>query len=261
MTGTIIEFNKEEKRGTILSDDQKKYQLLSKHWKDNELPQRHRRVEFVLSKIENNAEDIFYIKENQDSEEKGWFSKLSLFWKIILFFFLLWIIAEVIAYFNTMYIQEQKSKKNPTEQTTGLNVIGENIEHEKVNILNNRNMNINKMLEGIDKISTRENSEISEKLNLIHEQYRRYIRAHAIAIDKFVTNGINQTKYKNILNHIYETLETDPLIKTSKEDLIKLSDFHDNTDTQKTRIMDKYKSFFIDVSNRIVTIYQREGGK
>lgn len=261
MTGTILELY-DNNSGKILGDDEKQYKLLLENWKDSELPKKHKRVRFDLSEENDYIKNIIYLKDRV--EKKGWFSKISLFWKTILFFAVLWVFAEIVAYYNTKNVQESKSEKLKVEvHYKKENTIAFNIKHAKDDILKNRDMNIEKLFLKIDKIVTNINDNDNIKSSLVHEEYRKRITKHALVIDQYATYQTDPKQYTKILEKIYNNLENDSLIMRSKNILFKQDDINDklNIDEIKYMMKNKYQKLFIDVSTHIQKIYINTGDK
>jgi hypothetical protein len=125
MKGKILNFEKNTGNGIISSEEGKRYKFNIAEWKENLSIERDMNVDFDISS-DGDAREIFLINHNEEPK-KGWFNKMPLmekyFWGFILFFMLLYIIAQIL-----IYSHQSKDSSIPPQPTEPL---------EKITIPNN----------------------------------------------------------------------------------------------------------------------------
>lgn len=255
MKGKILNFEKDTGEGLISSEDDKRYKFNKTEWKEKFSIERGMIVDFEIS-LDGVAEEIFLIDEGQPLQ-RGWFAKMSstekYFWGFILFFMLLYIVANSLIYSH----QKKRLIEKQTSQIVEQKSISNNIKNS--NSLLNKNMynKIDILYEKIDKILLKEKTDTNtfdQKLNKIYYEYRVLIKKHVIFIDEIASKGIDASKYEDLVEDIYRNLKNNSLIQKSKK---RIAPSEDNANIEKviSQIKNGYHKKFIAVSEQFRKIY------
>lgn len=255
MKGKILNFVKDSGDGLISSEDNKRYKFNKTEWKEKFSIERGMIVDFDIS-LDGAAQEIFLIDKGQ-TPQKGWFVKMSstekYFWGFILFFMLLYIIANSLIYSH----QQKRSIEKQTSQVVEQKSISNNIKNN--NSLLNKDMydKIDILYKKIDKILLKEKTDTNtfeQKLNKIYDEYRILIKKHVIFIDKIASKGIDANKYEDLVEDVYKNLKNDSLIQKSKK---RITPFGDNSNIEKvvSQIKNGYHKKFKAVSEQFRKIY------
>lgn len=255
MKGKILNFEKDSGEGLISSEDDKRYKFSKTEWKEKFSIERGMIVDFDIS-LDGTAQEIFLIDKGEPPQ-KGWIAKMSstekYFWGFILFFMLLYIIANLLIYSH--------QKKRPTEDQTSQAVeqksISNNIKNSNSVLNDNMYNKIDILYEKIDKILLKENIDTNtfdQKLNKIYEEYRILIKKHVIFIDEIASKGIDVNAYEDSIDDIYINIKNDSLIQKSKK---RIGTSGDNLKIEKiiSQIKNGYHKKFIAVSEQFRKIY------
>lgn len=255
MKGKILNFEKDSGDGLISSEDNKRYKFNKTEWKEKFSIERGMIVDFDIS-LDGAAQEIFLIDKGQPPQ-RGWFAKMSstekYFWGFILFFMLLYIIANSLIYSH----QKKRSIEKQASQAVKQKSISNNIKNS--NSLLNEDMynKIDILYEKIDKILLKEKTDTNtfeQKLNKIYDEYRILIKKHVIFIDEIASKGIDANKYEDLVEDVYINLKNDSLIQKSKK---RITPSGDNSNIEKvvSQIKNGYHKKFKAVSEQFRKIY------
>ena len=224
MKGKILNFEKNTGNGIISSEEGKRYKFNIAEWKENLSIERNMNVDFDISS-DGDAREIFLINHNEEPK-KGWFNKMPLmekyFWGFILFFMLLYIIAQILIYSHQRKAQDKELPTRPTAPLT----ISNNVENSNLRIDKNMYKDIDILYKKIDNILLKEKADtkiFDLKLNKIYEEYRILIKKHVKFIERVAFMRVNISSYGDSIGNIYKNLKNDELNSFIKMKGIELS--------------------------------------
>lgn len=255
MKGKILNFEKDSGKGLISSEDDKRYKFNKTEWKEKFSIKRGMIVDFDIS-LDGTAQEIFFIDEGEPPQ-KGWIAKMSstekYFWGFILFFMLLYIIANLLIYSH----QKKRSIEKQVSPVVEQKSISNNLKNNN-SVLNKDMYNkIDILYEKIDKILLKDKPDsnaFDQKLNKTYDEYRILIKKHVIFIDEIASKGIDANKYEDSVEDVYINLKNDSLIQKSKK---RITPSGDNSNIEKviSQIKNGYHKKFIAVSEQFRKIY------
>ena len=258
MKGKILNYEKGKGVGIISTENGERYSFDVQQWKEKSSIERGMSVDFEISS-EGFAKEIFLL--DNEAIKKGWFKKMSLiekyFWGFILFFMLLYIIAQVLIYSHQ---SKSISPENPssTIKNTGKikPTISNNIIKNNTSIDKDMYKKIEILYKKIDDITLKSNNDIKNSDQIfyeIYQEYRKLIKKNVQFIDRIALMRIDVDTHKSLINNIYNNLHNDQLIQKSKKSILVT---RPNREKIISELKKGYHKKFMSVSERVRKIYK-----